>query len=47
MGMTLSAVILAGRATTVPFTAVATGPHRTPTDNATVAVTCAACRPTR
>jgi hypothetical protein len=29
-----------GRATSVPFTAVTTGPQRTPTDNHTVAATC-------
>ena len=39
---------LTGRATSVPFTAVVTGPERTPTDNDTVAVTslltiCAGC----
>jgi hypothetical protein len=33
---------LTGRATSVPFTAVVTGPERTPTDNDTVAVTCVA-----
>jgi hypothetical protein len=35
------------RATSVPFTAVVTGPERTPTDNATVAATCAVRHPTR
>ena len=35
-------VILAGRATSVPFTAVLNGPQRTTTDNATAAATCAA-----
>jgi hypothetical protein len=34
-------VVLAGRATTVPFTAVLTGPERTITGNATAASTCA------
>jgi hypothetical protein len=38
---TLGQAILAGRATSVPFTAVLTGPERTTTDNATVASTCA------
>jgi len=33
-------VILTGRATNVPFTAVLTGPERTTTDNATEAATC-------
>jgi hypothetical protein len=38
-------VVLAGRATTVPFTAVLTGPERTITGNATAASTCAVpCR---
>jgi len=35
-------VILDGRATSVPFTAVPTGPQRTTTDNAEAASTCAA-----
>jgi hypothetical protein len=35
-------VILDGRATSVPFTAVLTGPQRTITDNAEAASTCAA-----
>jgi hypothetical protein len=40
-----TSVVLAGRATTVPFTAVLAGPHRTITDNATAASTCAvSCR---
>ena len=34
-------VVLAGRATTVPFTAVLTGPERTATDNAIATLTCA------
>jgi hypothetical protein len=34
-------VVLTGRATTVPFAAVATGSERTTMDNATVATTCA------
>jgi hypothetical protein len=34
-------VVLAGRATTVPFTAVPAGPQRTTTDNATATSTCA------
>ncbi len=33
-------VILTGRATNVPFTAVLTGPERTTTDNTTTAATC-------
>jgi hypothetical protein len=33
-------VILAGRATSVPFTAVLTSPERTPTDNTTAAMSC-------
>jgi hypothetical protein len=37
-------VILGGRATSVPFTAVMTGPQRTTTDNAEAASTCAALR---
>jgi hypothetical protein len=37
-------VVLVDRATTVPFTAVTTGPQRTPTDNHTVAVICAVYR---
>jgi hypothetical protein len=37
-----SGVILGGRATGVPFTAVSTGPERTTTDNAEAASTCAA-----
>ena len=36
-----SHVLLAGRATSVPFTAVLTGPKRTTTDNTTAALTCA------
>jgi hypothetical protein len=32
--------VVAGRATTVPLTAVLTGPRRTPTDNPTAATTC-------
>jgi hypothetical protein len=35
-------VVLAGRATTVPFTAVMIGPERTTTDNPTASLTCAA-----
>jgi hypothetical protein len=35
-------VILGGRATSVPFTAVPTGPQRTTTDNAEAASTCTA-----
>jgi hypothetical protein len=35
-------VILTGRATGVPFTAVLAGPERTTTDNTTAAVTCVA-----
>jgi hypothetical protein len=34
-------VVLAGRATSVPFTEVLTGPERTTTDNTTAAWTCA------
>ena len=37
-------VVLAGRATSVPFTAVLTGPQRTPMDNTIGAKTCA-CSP--
>jgi hypothetical protein len=37
----VSLVVLAGRATRVPFTAVSNGPERTITDNATAAATCA------
>jgi hypothetical protein len=37
-------VFLVGRATSVPFTAVPTGPERTTTDNATQAMTCAVRR---
>ena len=40
-------VILAGRATSVPFTAVLNGPERTATDNHEAAVTCAVPRPRR
>jgi hypothetical protein len=40
-------VVLAGRATTVPFTTDASGCKRTPTDNLTAAMTCAVCRLTR
>jgi hypothetical protein len=36
----LTIVVLAGRATTVPFMVVLTGPQQTTTDNTTVAVTC-------
>jgi hypothetical protein len=36
-----SCVILAGHATSVPFTPVLTGPERTTTDNTTAALTCA------
>jgi hypothetical protein len=40
-----SLVVLAGRATTVPFIAVLIGPQRTTMDNATVTLTCAVpCR---
>jgi hypothetical protein len=37
-------VVLARRATTVPFTAVLTGPQRTIMDNATATSTCAVLR---
>jgi hypothetical protein len=37
-------VVLAGRATTVPFTTDASGRKRTPTDNPTAAMTCAVRR---
>ena len=37
----LADVVSAGRATSVPFTAVLTGPERTTTDNTTVAGSCA------
>jgi hypothetical protein len=40
-------VILAGRATSVPFTAVLNGPERTTTDNHEGASTCAVPRPRR
>ncbi|HEY2957087.1 MAG TPA: hypothetical protein VGM21_02600 [Actinomycetota bacterium] len=41
----LTNVVLAGRATTVPFTAVLAGPQPTITDNPTVTSTCAvSCR---
>ena len=40
----LTNVILAGRATTVPFTTDASGHMRTPTDNPTAAMTCAVRR---
>jgi hypothetical protein len=40
-------VVLVGRATTVPFTSVVTGPERTPTDNVKVVATCAVCHLTR
>src|SRR5215217_5425002 len=39
-----SRVVLAGRATIVPFTAVLAGPERTAADDSTAAVTCAAPR---
>jgi len=39
-----ASVVLAGRATSVPFTAVGTGPERTPRDNTTSAVSCAVHR---
>jgi hypothetical protein len=42
-----TSVVLAGRATTVPFTAVLTGPQRTITGNATAASTCAVPPPRR
>jgi len=42
-----SHVVLAGRATSVPFTAVITGPERTATDNHEVASTCAVAHPRR
>jgi hypothetical protein len=35
-----SIVVLAGRATSVPFTRVLSGPERTTTDNANAAWTC-------
>jgi hypothetical protein len=35
-------VVLDGRATSVPFTAVLTGPERTATDNAKTSSTCTA-----
>jgi hypothetical protein len=38
-----AAVVLTGRATSVPFAAVASGPERTPTVSATMAVTCTVC----
>jgi hypothetical protein len=37
-------VVLAGRATNVPFTTDASGRKRTPTDNSTAAMTCAVRR---
>jgi hypothetical protein len=37
----LVVVVLTGRATSVPFTPVMTGPQRTLRDNTTAAVTCA------
>jgi hypothetical protein len=40
-------VVLTGRATTVPFAAVTTGPKRTPKDNPTGALTCAVRHRTR
>jgi hypothetical protein len=40
-------VVDVGRAVTVPVTAVTTGPQRTRTDNAAVAVTCDVRHPTR
>jgi hypothetical protein len=43
----LTNVVLAGRATTVPFTGVPTGLGRTPTDNAKLAMTCAVRHPPR
>jgi hypothetical protein len=39
-----SHVVLAGRATSVPFTAAITGPKRTATDNTTSGITCVAPR---
>jgi hypothetical protein len=41
-GATVCEVVLAGRATSVPVTAVLLGPKRTTTDNARPASTCAA-----
>lgn len=41
-GATLYQVVLTGRATSMPFTAVLTGPERTTTDNATAVATSAA-----
>jgi hypothetical protein len=43
-GTAVCQVILADRATSVSFTAVGTGPEWTPTDNTTVAVSCAVLR---
>jgi hypothetical protein len=40
----VTSVVLAGRATSVPFTAVLNSPQRTTTDNATAAATCAVRR---
>jgi hypothetical protein len=43
----VSGVVLDGRATSVPFTAVLNGPERTTTDNHQAAPTCAAPHPRR
>jgi hypothetical protein len=46
-GATGTRVILDGRATSVPFTTVTTGPERTTTDNTMAAATCAASPPSQ
>jgi hypothetical protein len=46
-GVTACHVVLTGRATSVPFTVVLTGPERTTTDNAKAASTCAEFCPRR
>jgi len=46
-GVTVCRVILAGRATSVPFTAVLNGPERTTTDNHEAASTCTVHGPRR